>query len=235
MRYGRRVRNTIGLVAVLATTLGPLLAHLAVVPPLGGFALFALGGLVSVLVGLVSVVQVVRGKGLTLGGGLGVLAGLVFFAIAGQGAGYPRINDFTTDPTDPPAFRAAGSLAPNQGRDMAYPPAFAAIQHECCADLHPAKVAAPPPEAFERALRFAKARPDWAVTQADPQALVIEAVSTSRVFRFQDDVVIRVRPAADGGSRVDVRSKSRDGKGDMGVNTMRIRQVVDALEGPASR
>ena len=167
MRYGRLVRNIIGLLAALATATGPLIAHFRVVPPLGGFALFALGGLVSVVTGLVSIVQVVRGAGLTLGGGLGVLAGLCFFGIASQGAGHPRINDFTTDPSDPPAFRFAATLAPNRGRDLGYPQAFAAVQHACCADLHPAKVAAPPRAAYDRALALATAHPDWTVTQAD--------------------------------------------------------------------
>ena len=43
MRYGRPVRNAIGLLAVLAMLLGPLLAHVEVVPPLAGFGMFALG------------------------------------------------------------------------------------------------------------------------------------------------------------------------------------------------
>jgi len=58
---------------------------------------------------------------------------------------------------------------------------------------------------------------------------MIEAVVTTTVFGFQDDVAIRVRPA-DGGSVVDVRSKSRDGKGDLGVNANRIRDFVARLE-----
>jgi len=235
MRYGRRMRNTIGLVAALASVSGPLVAHFAIAPPLTGFALFALGGMVSVVTGLVSVVQVVRGKGLTLGGGLGLLVGLCFVGIASRGAGLPRINDFTTDPTDPPAFRFAMTLGPNQGRDLGYPQAFAALQRECCADLRPAKVRGTPHDAYEHALRIAKGRPDWTVTQADPEALTIEVVATSKVFRFQDDLVMRVRPAVDGGARIDVRSKSRDGKGDIGANTGRIRELVEALEQPTAQ
>src|SRR5437660_7167255 len=115
MRYGRRVRNAIGIVAALAAVSGPLLAHFGVTPPLGGFALFALGGIVCMLVGLVSVVQLIRGRGLTLGGALGVLVGLAFFFIAGAGRGYPHINDFTTDLTDPPAFEQAKTLPQNAG------------------------------------------------------------------------------------------------------------------------
>jgi uncharacterized protein (DUF1499 family) len=224
------MRNMIGLVAALATAGGPLLAHYGVVPPLAGFGLFVLGGFVSLIVGIVSIVQLVRGRGLTLGGALGVLAALALVGIASQGMGYPRINDFTTDTADPPAFQQATTLPQNAGRNLAYPAAFAAIQHECCADLHAAKLSVAPAEAYERALRTARAMPTWTVTRADPAAPAIEAVATSRVFRFQDDIVIRVRPDPAGGSRVDMRSKSRDGQGDIGANTTRIRAFVDALE-----
>ncbi len=42
-------------------------------------------------------------------------------------------------------------------------------------------------------------------------------------FGFKDDVVIRVRPVADGGSsRIDVRSISRVGLSDLGANAKRI-------------
>ena len=57
----------------------------------------------------------------------------------------------------------------------------------------------------------------------------MEAVATSKLFHFQDDIVIRVRPEGQGGSLVDMRSKSRDGQGDFGVNAARIRQFMVAL------
>ena len=111
---------------------------------------------------------------------------------------------------------------------MAYPKDWAAIQRECCADLHPAVLPLAPRDAYAKALAQAKAMPTWIVVAEDANGLTFEAVSTSKLFRFQDDVVIRVRP--DGaGSKVDMRSKSRDGKGDMGVNTARIRSYIDAL------
>jgi uncharacterized protein (DUF1499 family) len=230
VRYGRQVRNAIGLLGALATAVGPLVAHFGVLPPLGGFVLFALGGLVSVLTGLVSVVALIRGRPLTLGGGLGVLAGIAFFAIAFKGAGYPRINDFTTDTADPPAFRFATAIPQNGGRDMTYPKEYEAVQRECCADLRPAMVKAAPAEAYARALRVAGTMPAWTLTKQDESGLGFEAIATSKVFRFQDDIAVRVRPAADGTSRVDIRSKSRDGKGDIGANTTRIHAFVDAVE-----
>ena len=67
----------------------------------------------------------------------------------------------------------------------------------------------------------------------DPAAGTLEANDTTSFFRFVDDVSIRVTPAP-GGSRVDIRSKSRDGRGDIGANAIRIRAFRDALGGGAS-
>src|SRR5207244_3996331 len=82
------------------------------------------GGVVGVGVGGASVSQAARGRGFGRGGALAVAVGVVFLALASRGAGVPRINDFTTDPTDPPAFTHAVTLPPNVGRDMSYPKAF---------------------------------------------------------------------------------------------------------------
>jgi uncharacterized protein (DUF1499 family) len=230
MRYGRRVRNAIGLLAVLAVLLGPAFASLGVVRPLAGFAMFALGGIVALVTGLVSLIGLARGRRLTLGGGLAAAVGIVFLALATRSAGHPRINDFSTDLDVPPGFTFAATLEPNVGRDLTYPYEYAAIQRQCCADLRPAMLPIPPRAAYERALRTASTMPAWRITRADGSELFIEATATSRVFQFVDDVVIRVRPEGDGGSRVDIRSKSRDGKGDVGANTARIRAYVAALE-----
>jgi uncharacterized protein (DUF1499 family) len=230
MRYGAAMRNVIGIVAALSMAIGPLLSHFQVTPPLGGFAFFALGGLVATLTGLVSVVQAVRGKGLGTGGALGLVAGGLFLFFASKGAGTPRINDFTTDLADPPAYVAAATLPQNAGRDLSYPKDFAAIQRECCADLQPATLSVPPAAAYARVVKAAQAMPAWKVTRDDAEATTLEAVATSALFRFQDDVVIRVRPASDGGARVDMRSKSRDGKGDIGANTKRIHDFMGQIE-----
>lgn len=222
------MRNVLGLVAAAAFVIGPALAALRLVPPLLGFVVFAVGGLIGLVVGVASAVQAVRGRGLGAGGAAALAVALVFLGTAARGAGKPRINDFTTDLADPPVFVHAAKLPANQGRDLAYPPAFAEQQRACCADLKPA-VLPPGRDALTHAREVAAAMPSWAVTVADPQAQTVEAVATSRLFGFQDDIVIRVRPQADGSSRVDMRSKSRDGKGDMGVNAQRIRDYIAAV------
>ncbi len=222
--------SSTGLIAAIAFVVGPLLAWLRVVPPLVGFLLFALGGLLSLVCGIAAVVRAARGRGVRPGGIVAIATGVAFVVIAVRNAGAPRINDFTTDPADPPVFHHATGLPANVGRDMTYPAGFAAIQHECCADLRPARIALPPADAFARAGSVAKRMPAWTVTQSDPADGSLEAVATSRLFHFQDDIVIRVRADGERASRVDVRSKSRDGKGDMGVNAARIRAYVAELE-----
>ncbi|HWP65286.1 MAG TPA: DUF1499 domain-containing protein [Candidatus Limnocylindria bacterium] len=209
---------------------GVALAWLRLVPALAGFALFALGGLVCLVASLAALVGLLRGRSVAPGGVVALAGAAVLIAAALPGMGVPRINDFTTDLADPPAFVAAAALAPNVGRSMDYPPAFAAEQRSCCADLRPARLSAPPAEAFARVQAVASAMPAWTVIASDPATGRLEAVVTTRVFGFQDDVAIRVRPAPDGGSVVDVRSKSRDGKGDLGANANRIRAFVARLE-----
>jgi uncharacterized protein (DUF1499 family) len=228
MRSGRTLSAS-GVVAGGLAIVGPLLANVGAVKPLTGFVLFALGGLLAVVLGIGAIVRLVRGRGLTAGGAVSLLVAATFLGLVAAGSGHPRINDFTTDVTDPPALRFAATLPPNAGRDLSYPPSFAAVQQQCCGDLQPLHVALPPGEAFAHARRVAETRPRWTVTHADPATSTVEAVATSKLFHFQDDVVIRIRPAADGQTILDVRSKSRDGQGDFGVNAARIRDFVAAF------
>ncbi|MGH8720432.1 MAG: DUF1499 domain-containing protein, partial [Burkholderiales bacterium] len=84
-----------------------------------------------------------------------------------------------------------------------------------------------PAEAFKRALQAARDL-GWEIVAAEGVAGRIEATDSTFWFGFKDDVVIRVE--ADGaGSRIDVRSVSRVGVGDVGANAKRIRAYLRAL------
>lgn len=227
------ILDGLGMLAGLAVLLGPVLGFLRVVPPIAAFGMFALGGILAVITGLTALIASARGRGFGVGRTLALLAAMVFIFTTFGARGAPRINDFTTNVADPPIFVFAATLPANAGRDLAYPASYADIQRDCCSDLHAAKIAAPPDEALKRAERVAAKMPSWKVTNVDPAKGTLEAVSESKVFGFQDDIVVRVRPG-DGGSVVDVRSKSRDGQGDMGVNAARIRAYVAALEQPGA-
>jgi uncharacterized protein (DUF1499 family) len=78
---------------------------------------------------------------------------------------------------------------------------------------------------------------DWpavrAAVAAMPRTLIVEerdgylrAEATSRIFRFVDDLEL-LRSGS--GDRVDVRSASRVGHGDMGVNRERVEALRQAL------
>ena len=58
-----------------------------------------------------------------------------------------------------------------------------------------------------------------------PQDGRLEAVDTSEWFGFRDDIVVRLRSEGDG-TRIDIRSKSRVGQSDLGVNAKRIRAFL---------
>ena len=158
----------------------------------------------------------------------GATAVAVPWTLMQRARGAPPIHDITTDPADPPAFVAVLPLRADAPNPATYGgPEVAAQQARAYPDIRPLRLAIPPGAAFDRALAAARAM-GWDIVAADTAAGRIEATSTTRWFGFKDDVVVRVRP--DGaGSRVDVRSVSRVGKGDVGTNARRVRAYLARL------
>ena len=231
----------LGVLAAIDAVLGPGLASAGIARPLTGFLLFLVGAAEALLGAILALVAFVRtkagsgrsGRGLAwLGFATSAVVLAAVVQAASGGRGLPSINDITTNPADPPGFELALADPANTGRDMGYPAAFAAQQRGAYPDLAPISVPLPVGETLERARRAAEGL-GWEIAEVRPPQSegadgVLEARQVSGLFRFVDDVVVRVRPAA-GGSVVDVRSKSRDGKGDMGVNAKRIRAFRDTL------
>jgi len=159
-----------------------------------------------------------------------VIVVLAVLAASGIGQRPPRINDITTDTANPPAFVHAQTLPDNAGRDMAYPgESFARQQREGYGEVAPAQLALPPDETFRRVAAAARSMDGWVITREDPNARAVEGYDTSRLFRFKDDFIIVVRDA-NGQSVVHMRSKSRDGQGDIGTNAKRIRLFLARLK-----
>jgi uncharacterized protein (DUF1499 family) len=227
----------VGILSVLLLVGAPLAIQADVLDPALGFRLFAgslLLGLLAVLLGLIGVVRtrVATGRGgrsaAVLGASLGFAVVAFVLVLAAPSGDLPIINDVSTDLEDPPAFRAATELPGNAGRDLGYPAEFADPQRQGYPDLAPLAVASPPSATLDRVADIARGF-GWKITARDDATGTLEATETSRVFRFVDDVVVRVQPVADG-SLVDVRSKSREGRGDLGANAARIRRLLDALK-----
>lgn len=142
---------------------------------------------------------------------------------------YPPIHDITTDMENPPEFDAIVPLreeAPNMteyaGEETAE------IQKEHYPDIQTYTLPDSPREAFQKALAAAE-QTSWEIVNADTAKLIIEATHTLAWYGFKDDVVVRV-DTTEQGSKIDVRSVSRIGQGDIGVNAHRIRNYLDLLD-----
>jgi len=144
--------------------------------------------------------------------------------------GKPAIHDITTDPDNPPLFVAILPLRTG----AANPPEYlggdvAAQQRRAYPDIQPLVLQVNAEQAFNRALTVVRDL-GWNVVANDRDAGRIEAVDTTFWFGFKDDVVIRVREMNPGSTRIDVRSKSRVGVGDLGTNARRVRTLLDRLQ-----
>jgi uncharacterized protein (DUF1499 family) len=142
----------------------------------------------------------------------------------------PPINDITTDTDNRPPFKAVLTARAAERSDRADvpDPNVSELQKAGYPDIAPVRVALPVSEAFGAALAVAGSMPGWTIVAADPDSGRIEGSQQSRWFGFTDDIVIRI--AADtGGSRIDMRSASRRGTRDYGVNAARIRAYMGAL------
>lgn len=217
-----------GAVAVIAAPLGYRIGA-----PLGPAFLLLAGGvlLIAVSAGVLGA-RMARGTGprdRTTRAALvaAVAVGVVPLVTLVSSLGAPPIHDVTTDTENPPAFVAAVALN-TPGRTDYEGPDLAARQRSAFPGLRPAMLSAAPADAFRRALAVVR-RMDWEVLATDPDTFRIEATDRTFWFGFHDDIVIRIAAAGESGSRVDVRSLSRVGVGDLGVNARRVREFLDAL------
>jgi uncharacterized protein (DUF1499 family) len=223
--------GALGALGIFDILLGPALIHAGAISPMFGFQwLFGLGlleAIAGLAVGLVALYCTRAASGLAgrgfawTGVGSGLAAVALLLVALRPGAGLPAINDITTDPEDPPLFSATE-------RDTSYPAErFAPQQRAAYPDLEPIRVSSPPDKALVLAHETAQSL-GWEIVSIDPEVGRLEAREVSRIFKFVDDIVVRVRPVA-GGAVIDVRSKSRDGRGDLGVNAKRIRAFTAAI------
>ncbi len=231
-----RASTWLGRLCVLAAVLGPLLAYLEFVKPMTGFTLFAAGLLLGVLGLALGLLALALGpsptRAATAAGIVpSVVVLLIVFIASGFTDRYPQINDISTDAANPPQFAHAQTLADNAGRDLAYPgEAFARQQRDAYPDLAPVTLALAPGQAFVQVAAAARSMDGWVITREDASTRVLEGYDTSGLFRFKDDLVIEVRPTDNGQSVVHMRSKSRDGRGDLGANAQRIQLFLSRLQ-----
>lgn len=198
-----------------------------------GLLLYALSCLGCVLVlGLCGVLLLLpryaNTRGAILGRMLVALPGAVLLIslLAGRGD-YPPIHDVTTDIKDPPVFTMAMAQRPEGANSLEIDPQAISAQQEAYPDVQTIRTSLDIEAAYDRALAVAGDL-GWDIYHQDRNAGVIEAVETTAIMAFKDDIVIRLRSNAQG-TKVDLRSVSRVGIGDIGANAKRIRAFQQAF------
>jgi uncharacterized protein (DUF1499 family) len=151
--------------------------------------------------------------------------------LAYQGYRLPLIADITTDPADPPRFEVVARLRPPD-RSLYPGVAAAELQKEAWPDIEPFLANVSPKAAYDVVMAVIAKR-KWRVVDARSplpnREGHIEAIARTPIMGFRDDVVVRVRPRREG-ARIDIRSASRYGKIDFGVNAARVLALLDDID-----
>ncbi len=212
------------------------MARYDLIPKLAGFSALLGGGLIALVALVCGIGALVAGRGIAMGGRGKLLAAITvslvyvgFIASRPLAAGeVPAIHDVTTDLANPPQFSVLPLRADNlAGVDTL--DNWKRIHAAAYGDLRPATVNKPVAEATAQVAALAASK-GWVIAKSDPAQGRVEATASVSYIRFNDDVVIRIVPTADGkGSVVDMRSVSRVGISDFGVNAKRIGEFLSDL------
>ena len=154
----------------------------------------------------------------------------------------PPIHDITTDVEYAPQFvallplRAGAQNGPEYNAMMLVDYGgrkthVAAAQHKAYPDIRAAGVLEKPAKLFWHGFETAKRMSGWNIVSFSEKDGTIEAYATSFWFGLTSDISIRVKPAGRIGARLDIRSESRTGQNDMGMNAAIVRGYLKAVEG----
>ena len=192
---------------------------------------FALAGALLSVAGL----AITRGRprrtlvAAIIGTAVGVVTAYIPWSWKQTADALPYIHDISTDTANPPEFVAAAKLRKPGEHPVTYDgQEVADLQRKAYPDLTSVAFNAPSEKVFEAA-KAAIASMGMQLADADLAQRRIEANQTSLLYGFTDDMVVRIATGADG-TKVDVRSKSRVGRSDLGQNAKRIRVFLQRLK-----
>lgn len=204
---------------------------------LGAAILVACGGILLACAAFVVIWRTGR-RGLGMAIATLVLSALLLgfpAYMAVQALRLPVLNDVSTDLIDPPDFsRSAAALAARGNHaNGELPAAWRQAQRRAYPDVQPIVLDLEIADAWQLVLNAVGAMRWTIVDRSQPGGRQgqgrIDAVDFSMILRFPDDITIRVRPLA-GQTRIDVRSASRYGRHDFGVNARRIQRFAAELQ-----
>lgn len=230
------VGAVIGLVCLIVGALGTKIGIWGFTAGLGLFALGGALGVLALVLGLialiVSIVKSLSAERSTIAVGV-VIAAVIVGVFGSQflaARGVPPIHNISTDTIDPPAFDKVIALRGQGSNPHAYDATkLADLQKKAYPDVQPLVSDVAPGEMFNRAKAVLE-KMELEIVNSDSDNGILEATATTFWFGFKDDVVVRVRPQGSG-SIVDIRSVSRVGQSDIGLNAKRIRAIIAGLRG----
>ncbi|MBQ4832072.1 DUF1499 domain-containing protein [Pseudoalteromonas sp. MMG010] len=137
----------------------------------------------------------------------------------------PAIHDITTNTLNPPLFLVLDDSRPGAKNSLVYSgEETAKIQQQAYPDIAPILTNLSSIESFNKALKIAKDK-GWDIVIEDPKNLRFEATAKTKIFAFEDDIVVVITPLIRQ-SRIDIRSVSRVGRSDQGANAARIKDFI---------
>jgi uncharacterized protein (DUF1499 family) len=212
---------------------------LEIVPVLATFAAALAMALIAIVMAAIALIVIWRNGVEGLGAAAtAVLIGVALLAypayLGVKAYRLPAISDITTDPIDPPRFETIARLRSREANPVAYAGLYAAeLQRAAYPDIEPLESVVNAQATYDATMAVITKRRWQVINTRAPQPGrrdgYIEAVARTPIMGFRDDVVVRIR-AVGQGARVDVRSSSRYGHHDFGVNAARVRALLDDID-----
>jgi hypothetical protein len=145
----------------------------------------------------------------------------------------PLIHNISTDTEDPPAFDVLVAVREADGANpLAYDAAVLAPQQRQAYPWVVTLNSSVNPGIMVNSAVSALEDLGIEVVNVSAAQGIVEGTDTTFWYGFKDDLVVRVRAAEAGsGSVVDIRSVSRVGRSDLGLNAKRIGAILERLRG----
>ncbi|GAB2700374.1 DUF1499 domain-containing protein [Aliiglaciecola aliphaticivorans] len=184
-----------------------------------------IGAIVLILVQLIFLRKNISWPSVAVSAVLAIVAVGLPLSIMSKAKSVPPIHDISTDLVNPPKFSAIAALRADAPNPVEYAGEETAKQQREAYPQLKSQVYTQSSAQVFGATEAAMNDLGWELVNADKSAGIIEATDTTTWFGFKDDVIVRIANAQ-AGTVLDVRSKSRVGRSDLGKNAERIQQLI---------
>lgn len=155
---------------------------------------------------------------------------LQMFSWYSKAKSVPMIHDISTDTQNPPLFDAIIPLRADAANPHTYDGEdVAKLQLEAYPDIQTHRIDNHTVAQVISAAKDIATQLGWEVVATDQNKGTLEATDTTFWYGYKDDIVFRA-VTTDSGVAVDMRSKSRVGRSDLGTNAKRIANFLAQLD-----